>query len=317
MPTLKDVAEPQILPEPQPSPIRGALFMVLAAALVAATSLLAKVLGNGVAGAALHPFQVSAGRFVFAFATLLVIAPFLKLRFEATPWRLHFYRSLAGWMGVTCVFTAAARMPLAEATAISFLSPIAAMVLAIPMLGEKVGKVRWSAAALSLLGALILIRPGTSAFQPVALLALASALLMGLETIFIKRLSRSERTIRILFVNNAFGAAIAITVASFVWMPPSPDQWILLVTLGMIMVIAQSCFIASMKSADASYVIPFFYATLVFAALYDFGLFEVVPEAISLLGAVIIVAGAVFLALREQYLKKPGKLTGAEIADKQ
>ncbi len=291
--------------------------MVLAAALVAATSLLAKILGNGVAGAALHPFQISAGRFVFAFVTLMVVAPFFKLRFETTPWRLHFYRSLAGWMGVTCVFAAAARMPLAEATAISFLSPIAAMVLAIPMLGEKVGRVRWSAAAISLLGALILIRPGTSAFQPVALLALSAALLMGLETIFIKRLSRSERTIRILFVNNGFGAAIAVTAASFFWISPSADQWLLLITLGMIMVTAQSCFIASMKSADASYVIPFFYATLVFAAFYDFGLFDVVPQAISLLGAVIIIAGAVFLALREQYLKKSGKLTGAEIADKQ
>ena len=178
------------------------------------------------------------------------------------------------------------------------------MLLAIPLLGERVGKVRWSAAGISLLGALILIRPGTSAFQVAALLALLAALLMGLEAIIIKRLSGKERTIRILFVNNAFGATLAVTAASFFWVTPSNDQWILLVALGLIMVTAQTFFILAMKCADASYVIPFFYATLVFAAAYDFGIFDVVPEPLSILGACIIIMGAVFLAFRERQLKK-------------
>lgn len=286
-----------------PRPIRGAILMILAAALIAATSLLAKVLGNGLAGDPLHPLQISAGRFVFAFSALLVVAPFLKLRFGGTPWRLHFLRSLAGWLGVSCMFAAAARMPLAEATAISFLSPIATMMLAIPLLGEKVGPVRWSAAAISLIGALVLIRPGVEAIQLAALLALAAALLMGLEGVFIKRLSGMERTIRILFVNNFFGMTIAVCAAAFVWQPPTSDQWILMIALGLVMVTGQTCFISSMKCADASYVIPFFYATLVFAALYDFGIFDVVPATISLLGAAIIIAGALFLAFRERQIR--------------
>jgi len=83
------------------------------------------------------------------------------------------------------MFAAASQMPLGEATAISFLSPIAAMVLAIPLLGEKVGPVRWSAAVISCIGALILIRPGMDAFQLAALIALAAAIFMGIEVIFI------------------------------------------------------------------------------------------------------------------------------------
>ncbi|MDC1214798.1 DMT family transporter [Rhodospirillales bacterium] len=104
-------------------PLRGALLMFIAAALVAATSMLAKILGNELAGDPLHPLQISAGRFVFAFMALCIVAPAMKLRFENTPWRDHFLRSLAGWLGVSWMFAAATQMPLAEATAISFLNP--------------------------------------------------------------------------------------------------------------------------------------------------------------------------------------------------
>jgi len=75
--------------------------MFIAAALVAATSMLAKILGNELAGDPLHPLQISAGRFVFAFMALCIVAPAMKLRFENTPWRDHFLRSLAGWLGVS------------------------------------------------------------------------------------------------------------------------------------------------------------------------------------------------------------------------
>ena len=281
------------------------MFSLAAAGLLAATSMLAKLLGNDLFGPPLHPLQVSAGRFMFAFSALVVVAPFLKLRFDkGTPYRWHFLRSTLGWLGVSCTFAAAAQMPLAEATAISFLSPIWTMIFAIPFLGEKVGPIRWSAAAISMIGALILIRPGTEAFQFAAILALAAAVLIGLEMVVIKRLSGGEPAIRILFINNAFGATVSLSVASFVWTQPTAEQWMLMITLGLIMVTAQSCFIQAMKSADASFTVPFFYTTLVFAAVYDFGLFGVIPEALSWLGAAVIIAGALFLAYRERELQR-------------
>lgn len=281
-------------------PLRAAMFMILASALIAGTSLMAKSLGNGSSGAALHPLQVSAGRFTFAFATLVILSPTLKLSFRAVPWKTHFIRSLSGWLGVSCMFAAAARMPLAEATAISFLSPIATMILAIPILGERVGPVRWTAAGIAFVGAVILIRPGTDAFQIAALIALAAAAFMGLEVVFIKRLTGVEKPGRILFINNGFGCLLAVTAASFVWIPPSPEQWPILIAIGVVMLSAQICFIQAMRSADASYSMPFFYATLVFATLYDFGVFGVIPEAVSMLGAAVIIAGALFLAFRER-----------------
>jgi drug/metabolite transporter (DMT)-like permease len=277
----------------------------LRAPRLGAALLRAEALGRGVAGGALHPFQVTAGRFGFAFALVLVLSLWLRPRLAGAAWPVHLGRTLCGWAGVTCLFAAAAAMPLAEATAISFLSPLATMLLAIPLLGEQVGPVRWSAAAVALVGALVLIRPGSAAYQPAALIALAAAAFIGMEAILVKRLSDREPPLRILLINNGMGALIALIVAAFVWRPPSPAQRAMLAALGVSMLGAQALFIQALRVADASYVVPFFYTTLVFAALYDLALFGDRSDAFSQLGIAIIVAGALLLAWRERRLRAP------------
>lgn len=279
--------------------------MTGAASLVAATTLMAKVLGQDLLGEPLPGFMVSAGRFAFAWLALLPVVAVMRPSFEGTRWRLHAARSVAGWATVTCIFTAAALMPLGDATAISFLNPLIAMVLAIPLLGERVGPWRWGAAGMAVIGALVLIRPGMSAFQPAALIALGAALFGAFEVIFIKMLTgrtegEGEPAIRILFVNNSIGAVVSFCVALSVWQWPTPNQWLVLAAIGVTMVTAQSLFVQAMKRADASYVIPFFYAALVFAALYDAAVFAVIPVPLSILGAALIVTGAIVLVWRER-----------------
>ena len=274
-------------------------FMLGAGALVAATSLLAKALAlEGAEEAGLHPFQVSAGRFVFAFAALSV---FLLARPQSRPtlrganWRLHLSRSLCGWLGVTAMFAAVARMPVAEATAISFLSPLVTMGLAVLLLGERLGLAKAIAAALALTGAALILKPGTDAYQTAGLFALAAAGLMGLEAIFIKRLADTEPALRMLIVNNAIGAVVSLAVAGAFWIWPSSGQWFLLVALGIVMVCGQAMFIQAMKRGDASLVIPAFYSVLAFAALYDFALYRVLPDWVAILGAALIVSAALLL----------------------
>jgi drug/metabolite transporter (DMT)-like permease len=286
--------------------VQGLLLMICAAALIAATSLMAKALGRGLGGPELHPLQVSAGRFCFAFATLIPIVLWVRPSFANTVWPLHIGRSVSGWIGVSFLFAAAAQMPLAEANAISFLSPIVTMALSIPFLGERVGPRRWGAAAIALLGAMVLTRPGTEAFQPAALIAAMSALFMGIEVIFIKKLTNGEPPLRILAINNGIGATISLIAASFFWITPSPAQWLVLIALGMTMVTAQFCFIQSMRRADASFVIPLLYATPVFAAIYDFELFDQPLTAVSALGIALIICGALILVWREKVAKSGG-----------
>ena len=278
-------------------PLVAAGFMLAATAFIAATTLLAKMAGAGPEG--LHPLQISQGRFLFAFLGFWAAAAVLRPRIVRPNLRLHAARTLAGWGGVTLMFAAVQLIPLSDATAITFLNPIFAMLLAFAVLGEKVGPWRWVAAGLAFGGALVLIRPGGGAFEPGALVALAAAAVMGTEVTVLKFLAGREKPFQILLINNSFGLVIASLGALAVWRWPSPEQWLTLAALGLLMAAAQSLYIQAVRRADASFVMPFSYATLIFATLYDFGWFGVVPDALSALGAAIILAGGALLAWRE------------------
>jgi drug/metabolite transporter (DMT)-like permease len=300
-PTPQAAIPPAAIPSPQDPAAPGVaiVLMICATALIAATTLIAKALGTDALGAPLHPLQVSFGRFLFAWAAIAATVAILRPRLTRPDFRTHAARTLCGWSGVTLMFAAAAMIPLSDATAISFLNPVFGMMLAIPLLGERVGPWRWCAAAIAVAGAMILIRPGTAAMQPGALLALGAALALGLELIFMKRLSGRERPLQILFVNNSIGLVIAGAAVLLVWQTPTPAQWAGLVGIGLVMACAQGFFITALARADASFITPFSYLTLVFAALYDATLFGVIPTPLSLLGALTIVAGAAVLAWRE------------------
>ncbi len=275
-------------------------LMLAASALVAGTSLLAKLLGTDTLGPALNPFQITAGRYIFALIALIITTAIVRPKFTRPALGLHVGRAFAGSLGVTCMFAAATLIPLADATAISMLNPIIAMVLAIPLLGESVGPRRWAAAALSVVGALLLIRPGAASFQPAALIALLAALVLAFEIIIVKLLSRREGTLQILLFSNGFGTILAGTMALFVWIWPTPMQWLGLVGIGLLMVSAQTLFLTAIRRGDASFVAPLFYATLIFAAVYDFAIFSVIPSTLSNAGAGIIILGALLMAWSER-----------------
>jgi len=274
-------------------------LMLAATAFIAATTLLAKALGTDALGPALNPLQISHGRFVFALMTLVTAALVMRPKLGRPNLKLHVLRTACGWAGVTMLFAAVAFIPLSDATAISFLNPVFAMLLAIPLLGERVGPVRWGASAIALVGALILLRPGGDGIQPAALIALAAAVAMGLEVIVIKKLATAEAPFQILLVNNAIGLGISSLAVLPVWQPPTPAQWLALAGVGVAMAAAQTLFVNSMARAETSLVVPLTYVTLIFAAFYDLIFFSVWPDFVSVIGATVIISGAALLAWRE------------------
>lgn len=284
---------------PQTNAPLAALLMLSATAFIAGTSLLAKVIGTGQLGAPLHPLIITFGRFVFASLALWTAAALLRPTIGKVHFKLHLGRTTLGWLGVTLMFAAVAYIPLADATAISFLNPVFAMVFAVFLLKESVGPWRWLAAAISLSGAMLLLRPGAGVLEWGAVIALGSAVVLGLEVTFIKRLAGKEPPLQILLVNNAIGLGIAGVGAAFVWQSPNSAQWMALAGIGVLMAGAQTCYLNAVARAEASFVVPFSYATLIFAALYDAVIFAVIPGALSLMGAGIILSGAALLAWRE------------------
>lgn len=284
--------------------LHAIIFMILASALFASTSILAKILSNDAVGIPLHPLQISHSRFLFAFLAIASITAVLRPKIIKSNLKLHVIRTCSGWLGISLMFAAISYIPLSDASAISFLSPVFAMMLAIPLLNERVGAIRWAAAGIALAGAFILLRPTPSSFQPAAILALASAVAMGLEVILIKLLTGRERPLQILLINNTIGLLIASLPVWFFWITPNLIQWLLLASIGITMLMGQGCFIQAMRRSEASFIAPFSYATLIFVIFYDFIVFSSLPDIISILGAIIIISGALLLAFHVARLQQ-------------
>ncbi len=283
------------------------LLVLFSVALFALLSLVAKLLGTDTLGPPLHPMQISAARFIVALLFLAGVFALRPINFENVPWGLHLRRGIAGWCGVTSLFAAAILMPLADANAVSFLSIIVTMALSMWMLREHIGPRRWSAAAIALVGALLITRPGTSTFQPAALIALMAAVFIGFEIVFIKQLSGREPVLRILIINNLIGATISAAVVGFVWQSPTPAQWLLIVLIGFLMIGVQATNILAMQRGDASFVAPFWYATPAFAAIFDYLVFGQSVALASGAGILLIVAAGLVISWRERLAKQgPG-----------
>ncbi len=278
------------------TPRRGAATIVVACSLIAATTVLAKMLGTG--PNALSPFQITWGRYTFAMMAVAVFYAIRRPVIAPMHLPLHTIRVAFGVTGVTAMFAAATLIPLADATAISFLNVIVAMGLAVVFLREKVGPVRWTAALIAFGGALLLIRPGTSTFQPFALVALLAAFLLAVEITVLKVLSGREPVFQILLASNLGGTIIASLAMLVFWQTPTPVQWLMLGAVGLVMLSAQAMFVPALRSGDASFIMPFTYSVLLFATLYDFALFGVIPVFWSMVGALIIVCAGIVLAIR-------------------
>ncbi|MEM9139683.1 MAG: DMT family transporter, partial [Pseudomonadota bacterium] len=226
--------------------------------LLACTTLFAKLMGSGPGGAGLHPLQITFARFLFAWVAIAAFAAAFPPRFTAVSWTNHIARTSLGYMSGLCLFAAATMIPLASATALSFLSPLVTMVCAIFFLSERVGPWRWSAAAVALAGAVILINPGAETIQIGALIAVAAAIFMGVEGVFLKRLADTEPPAQILLVNNSLGVVLALIAVSFVWTWPTAEGWALMAGIGFSMIAAQALLIQGMKRGDASLIVPLY-----------------------------------------------------------
>ena len=117
---------------------------------------------------------------------------------------------------------------------------------------------------------------------------------------FLKVLSGREPTFQILLASNAGGTLIASIAMIWLWQTPTDGQWIMVLAIGPLMLLAQLFYVTALRMGEASFVIPFSYATLLFAAFYDLVLFDTVPVPLSILGGVIIAVCGIGLAWSEK-----------------
>ena len=126
---------------------------------------------------------------------------------------------------------------------------------------------------------------------------------MGLEIICIKILSGKDSVFTILILNNFFAMCIGTLVVPFFFVLPGFLELSFLLTIGIFMLTGQFCFINSLKGAETSFLMPFFYTTLIFVISLDLIIFNSLPDKISYTGALIIIFGSIIVAFREWRVK--------------
>ena len=286
---------------------RGMLLMLASVALFSLMDAGLKLLA-----AHYPPFQVAALRglsslpLVLAWA-LWTVGPRALLRVR---WPLHLLRGVLGIAMMASFVYALKRLPLSTAYSIFFVAPLLITALSVPILGEKVGPRRWSAIAVGLVGVLVVLRPtGEGMLTWAGLAVLVAAFGYAVSAIAVRVLARTDPSQAITFWLLALMALGAGALALPGWVPlRAQDLWIV-GGIGVAGAIGQYAITEAFRLAEASRVAPLEYSALVWGLLLDLTLWGVLPDAVTWIGAAIIIASGLYLIRRE---KVQGESTHAE-----
>lgn len=263
------------------------------------------------ADSGIHPFQVA---FFRCFFGLVVMVPFFLRNgvvggLRTNRIKLYVLRALSGAAAMITWFWAIAHLPVTDATALSFTTPLMATVLAVLFLGEEVRFRRIAALLVGFLGVMIILRPGVETIQPAALVVLFSCLSMAVSTIFIKRLTDTEKPDAIVSYMLIMLMPIMLFASLFVWVWPTWEQlgWLLL--MGVAATLAHMALTRAFRAADVSVVLPFDFSRLIFVSIFAWFLFGETTSIYTWIGAAVITIVAVYIAHRERIAERERRRT--------
>ncbi len=191
-------------------------------------------------------------------------------------------------------------IPLAEATAMAFVSPLFVTALSVPLLGEAVGPRRWAAVLTGLAGVLIIVRPGTDAFDPAAVLPILAALIWAGSLVITRKTSGAENPLTTMIYSALVGFVGLSVLVPFAWVGLGWREVGLGLLTGLTATAAQCFIVLAYRQASASLLAPFFYSQLVWSVLLGFAIFGSVPDSWTLAGTGVILASGLYTVHRER-----------------
>lgn len=202
-----------------------------------------------------------------------------------------------------CVTVAAfTLLGLTESHAIFVCYPLIIVALSGPLLGEKIGLMRWSAVLIGLFGVMIIIQPGSGVFSPLAIIPVAGATMFAVYGIMTRYVARDDTSSTSFFYTGCAGAVVMTAIGVFFWEPIAPHDlgWLLL--LCMMAIFAHWLLIKTYEIAEASAVQPFAYLQMPFAVMVGIFVFGEALRTNVAIGAAIIVSAGIFVFWRERRL---------------
>jgi len=279
---------------------KGAIYALLGFALFSAHDVIVKYLGGNYS-----TFQILFFSVLFSFPMVLT----MHLRERSSqdlipkhPW-WSTLRVLATVITGISAFYAFSVLPMAQVYAFLFCMPLVITVLSIPILGEKVGIHRGGAVIVGLIGVMIVLRPGSTEFTLGHIAALTAAMFGGLGSLIVRKIGKDERNI-VLLLYPMFASLLLMGAL----MPPSyvPLKLLDLGALALMAILAstaQLCIILAYKSGEAAVVAPMHYSQIIWAIIYGFFIFQEWPDAMTLIGSLVIIASGSYVVFRESRKK--------------
>lgn len=276
---------------------RGVALMILAILFFTAMDATAKGL------IARYPApQVVWARFAGQLVIVLLIlnvraVPFLRTRHPG----LHMARSAFQFGATGLFFLSLAHIGLAEATALTDINPVLITLGAAIFLGERLGPRRIFGVVAALIGALIILRPGSGVFSPWALLPLGAAVCYTGNALLTRFIGQKEPIWTSLLHASIFGTVVAALALPLVWVPISGPDLALFALVGLLGTGAQVCIIRSFSMTEASIVAPFAYLGIVFATFWGAVLYDQWPDRWTVIGALVIIGAGLYVWQRERH----------------
>ena len=286
---------------PQQNRLAGIGLRVAAATCFAFMAMLVK-LGHE---AGVHVVELAFYRFAFGLPPLLL---WIAASRNFGAWRTqrplaHVWRAAAGLTTLILSFSALTLLPLAETTTIGFAAPLFSVALSALILGESVGRYRWTAVILGFVGVLVVMRPEGRDLPPLGLLlAGLSAFGAGIVTITIRQVGKTEGTQTTVLWFSLLSMAATGAAMPFFAQAHDAGTWLLLPALGAVGGFSQICLTASLRYAPVPVVVPFDYTQLLWAVLLGWLVFADAAASTTWLGAAIIIASGLYTLYREHRL---------------
>ncbi|MEM7404387.1 MAG: DMT family transporter [Pseudomonadota bacterium] len=214
---------------------------------------------------------------------------------------LQTIRSLILVAEITVFVLAFKHLPLADVTAVSAGTPLVVLVLAVIFLNERVGAHRWTAVALGFVGILLITRPGLSVFGTLTLLPVAGIVLWGVYQVLMRFVSAFDSTETTLLWSGVTIFVVTGAVAPWFWISvPDWETWALFALVGSLNTAGHFMMIAAIARSEASALQPFTYSIVLWALLLGWLVFDEWPDAMSVAGTLLVLAGGLYALHRER-----------------
>lgn len=212
----------------------------------------------------------------------------------------HLTRATVGLTSMVCGFAAVQHLPLTEAVAFQFASPLFMTAFSALLLGELVGRHRWGAVAVGFIGVLIMVRPEPGHMNLVGVsLALAGAVGAAGAMVAIRQIVDTEKGPTIVFYFTLAGTVVGLAGAAFDWVSPDPATLAFLILAGLVGGVGQLLLTQALTVAPVGVVAPFDYTQLIWATALGYFVWGELPHPATVAGALVVAASGLYILHRE------------------